>query len=90
MYNALRKFCNDSKAVNNHQTRFYCGINNDDRKVNIELWKDAEFYELSRDSIIPIHNIYSRFIPTKFIIGKRKTNQKTYMAVIPINRQFHL
>jgi hypothetical protein len=57
--------------VDNHQTRFYCRIENDDRSVNIELWKDEQFYELSRDRIIPVHNIYSRFIPAKFIVGKK-------------------
>ena len=75
--------------TDNHQTRFYCRIeNNDDRSINIELWKYGRFYDLSRDSIIPIHNIYSRFVPAKFIAGRR--NKETYMAVIPINRQFHL
>ena len=70
------------------QTRFYCRTdNNDDRSCNVELWK-YECYEAVRDSIIPVHNIYSRFVPSKFIIGKRKP--ETYMAVIPINRQFHL
>ncbi len=75
--------------ADNHQTRFYCRIeNNDDRSINVELWKYDRFYDLSRDSIIPIHNIYSRFVPAKFITGRR--NKETYMAVIPINRQFHL
>jgi len=79
--------------ADDHQTRFYCRAeNDDDRSVNIELWKLDEFYEISRDSIIPIHNIYSHFIPAKFKINdnnsRRKT--KTYMAVIPINRKFHL
>lgn len=74
----------------NHQTRFYCKAEkDDDNSINIELWKLGEFYSLSRDSIIPIHNIYSRFIPAKFTIGKTNS-RKTYMAVIPINRKFHL
>ena len=72
----------------NQQTRFHCRIGNiDDNSCNIELWK-YEFHELSRDSIIPIHNIYSRFISSKFTVGTR--NPTTYMAVIPINRRFHL
>ncbi|GET50680.1 pogo transposable element with KRAB domain [Rhizophagus irregularis DAOM 181602=DAOM 197198] len=68
----------------------------DNRSVNIELWKLNEFYEMSRDSIIPIHNIYSRFIPTNFTIRTNNNNNnsrrkaKTYMAVVPINRKFHL
>ncbi|PKK56396.1 hypothetical protein RhiirC2_800113 [Rhizophagus irregularis] len=51
------------------------------------LWKNR-FYEIGRDSIIPIHHIYSRFIPSKFIVGQR--NPVIFMAVIPINRHFHL
>uniref|UniRef100_U9U2J6 Uncharacterized protein n=1 Tax=Rhizophagus irregularis (strain DAOM 181602 / DAOM 197198 / MUCL 43194) TaxID=747089 RepID=U9U2J6_RHIID len=83
--------------VNDHQIRFYCRAEqDDDRSVNIELWKLNEFYEMSRDSIIPIHNIYSQFIPTNFTIGTNNNNNnsrrkaKTYMAVVPINRKFHL
>jgi len=72
------------------RSRFHCRIEEDYRSVNIELWNNDEFYNLSRDSIIPIHNIYSRFVPANFIIGKKRANSKTYMAVIPINRQFHL
>jgi hypothetical protein len=75
--------------TDNHRTRFYCRAENDDRSINIELWKHGEFYELSRDSIIPVHNIYCRFIPAKFSIG-RSNNKRDYMAVIPINRKFHL
>lgn len=71
----------------NYQKRFYCQVENDINICNIELWKNR-FYEIGRDSIIPIHNIYSRFIPSKFIVGQR--NPVTFMAVIPINRHFHL
>jgi hypothetical protein len=72
----------------NERIRFHCRIDDhDDKNCNIELWK-FNFHELSRDAIMPIHNIYSRFLPSKFTIGTRK--QTTYMAVIPINRQFHL
>ena len=50
----------------NHQTRFQCRIDdNDVESCNIELWKH-NFYNISRDSIIPIHNIYCRFIPVDF------------------------
>lgn len=74
--------------ASNAKTRFHCRINNkDDKSCNVELWK-YDFHELSRDAIVPIHNIYSRFLPSKFIIGAR--NPTTYMAVVPINRQFHL
>ncbi|GET58354.1 hypothetical protein GLOIN_2v1879967 [Rhizophagus irregularis DAOM 181602=DAOM 197198] len=51
----------------NYQKRFYCQIENDINICNIELWKNR-FYEIGRDSIIPIHHIYSRFIPSKFIL----------------------
>jgi hypothetical protein len=71
----------------NQQTRFYCKTNNGRSVCNIELWK-YEYYETGRDSIIPIHNIYSRFVSSKFMVGSRRP--KLYMAVIPINRQFHL
>ena len=72
----------------NANTRFYCKIENQDfNSCNIELWK-SDFYDLSRDAIMPIHNIYSRFVSSKFTVGVR--HPTTYMAVIPINRQFHL
>lgn len=71
-----------------HKTRFYCKVNDDDDEgCNVELWRN-EFYEPDRDSIIPIHSIYSRFVPSNFVVGVRRT--KTYMAVTPINRQFYL
>jgi hypothetical protein len=72
----------------NEKIRFHCRTDDsDDKSCNVELWK-YDFHELSRDAIMPIHNIYSRFLPSKFTIGTR--NPTTYMAVIPINRQFHL
>ena len=73
--------------VEDQQKRFHCQINEDENSCNIEMWK-YEFYDTGRDSIIPVHNIYSRFIASDFIIGKR--NPITYMAVIPINRHFHV
>jgi hypothetical protein len=70
------------------RTRFYCKTDDDDDDVcNVELWRN-EFYDADRDSIIPVHNIYSRFIPSEFVVGVRKP--KTYVAVTPINRQFYL
>lgn len=73
--------------ASNHRIRFYCKIDDDNDGCNVELWK-SQCYEVDRDSIIPIHNIYSRFVPSKFVVGVR--NPETYMAVTPINRQFHL
>ena len=69
--------------------RFHCQTNDDKYGLcnNIEFWQN-EFFEIDRDSIIPIYNIYSQFVPSEFMVGKRKP--KKYMAVIPINRQFHL
>jgi hypothetical protein len=70
------------------KTRFHCRIGNrDDKRCNIELWK-YDFHKLFRGVIISIHNIYSQFLPSKFTVEIR--NPTTYMAVIPINRQFHL
>ena len=42
------------------------------------------FYDLSRDAIMSIYNIYSQFLPSKFTVSTQ--NPITYMAVIPINR----
>jgi hypothetical protein len=70
--------------------RFNCQINSDDiESCNIELWQST-FSKTERDSIIPVHHIYSRFIPTEFSVGKKRNNVIQYMAVIPINRHFHL
>jgi hypothetical protein len=74
------------KPAPNQQTRFYTKID-DEKSSNIELWRN-EFYDIARDCIIPVHYLYSRFVSTKFVIGKK--NPIAYNAVIPINRQFHL
>jgi hypothetical protein len=75
------------KPAPNQQTRFYTSIDDNERSSNIELWKN-EFYDIERDCLIPIHYLYSRFVSSKFVFGKK--NPITYNAVIPINRQFHL
>jgi hypothetical protein len=75
------------KPAPNQQTRFYTKIDGDEKSSNIELWQN-EFYDIERDCLIPIHYLYSRFVSSKFVIGKK--NPITYNAVIPINRQFHL
>ena len=74
------------KPAPNRQTRFYTSFNTEECS-NIELWEN-DFYELSRDCLIPIHNIYSRFVSSKFTIGKKRSI--TYKAIIPINWKFHL
>ena len=50
----------------------------------MELWTN-EFYDMRRDSIIPIHHIIGKFIKCNFDTGTRKT--KEYMAVIPLNKK---
>lgn len=75
------------KLATTRQTRFYTSIDTEEECSNIELWEN-DFYDLSRDCLIPIHNIYSRFVSSQFTIGKKRSI--TYKAIIPINRQFHL
>jgi hypothetical protein len=75
------------KPAPNQQTRFYTIIDGNEKSSNIELWQN-EFYDIKRDCLIPIHYLYSRFVSSKFVIGKK--NPISYNAVIPINRQFCL
>ena len=70
-----------------YKTRFHCKIDGDDNSCNIELWK-KNFYDLSRDCIIPVHSILGRFVEGSFSIGKRESRK--YMTVIPINRRIHI
>jgi hypothetical protein len=73
------------KPVQDHKIRYYCQVDDDDIKsCNIELWSN-EFYNLGRDSIIPVHNVLSKFIKSKFYVGAKKP--KEYMAVIPLNKK---
>ena len=55
------------KPVNSADVRFYFGSEND---ANIELWS-TEFYPVRHECIIPIHNIFGRFIPFKYRISDR-------------------
>ncbi len=75
------------KLAENRRIRFYFKIDNDTDSCNIELWND-EFFEMGRDCIIPIHNILCRFVSANFTVGQR--NPKNYMAMIPINRKYHI
>jgi hypothetical protein len=75
------------KPAPTHQTRFHFQVNDDIQSCNVEIWLDT-FYNISRDCIIPVHNILGQFIPSEYEIGKR--NPVTYMAVIPIGRKFHI
>jgi uncharacterized protein (UPF0248 family) len=73
------------KPVQDHKIRYHFQVDKEDiNSCNIELWSN-EFYVMSRDSIIPIHNILGKFIKCKFCIGKK--NQKEYMAVIALNKK---
>jgi hypothetical protein len=75
-------------AADDRRSRFHCQIDNDNAKIcNIELWK-KDFFELSRDCIIPIHSILGRFIAGTMKIGKK--NPKEYLSVIPINKKIHI
>jgi hypothetical protein len=75
------------KPAPNYQTRFNFQIKDDPQSCIVEIWS-REFYDIDRDSIIPVHNIFGRFIPSSYKIGRR--NPVTYMAVIPIGRKFHM
>ena len=76
------------KPVDDHETRFHIKIKEDDSSCNVELW-DQEFYELGRDCIIPIHQIYSRFIAGTYT-DTDENDPKTYMAIIPLHRKYNL
>jgi len=75
------------KSTPNHQMRFHFQINDDAQSCNVKLWSD-ELFDISRDCIIPVHNILDRFIPCSCEIGKR--NPITCMAVIPLGKKFHM
>ena len=69
------------KPVKEHEIRYYCQVGSDIKTCNIELWTH-EFYDMTRDSIIPIHSILGKFIKCDFNIER-----KNYMAVIPLNKK---
>jgi hypothetical protein len=73
------------KPVNSADVRFYFGSENN---ANIELWS-TEFYPVRRECIIPIHNIFGRFIPFKYRISNRRDSCE-YLAVIPLNRKYNI
>ena len=72
------------KHVRDHKIRYYCQVDDDIKSCNIELWAN-EFYDMTRDSIIPIHNMLGKFIKCDFSIGTKRP--KKYMAVIPLNKK---
>ena len=60
----------------------------DDGTCNVELWS-TEFYNESRDCIIPVHHILGRFVPVNYRISTRR-NAREYLAVNPVNRKFQI
>jgi hypothetical protein len=76
------------KAASSSSIRYHFSINDDVKTCNVELWENS-FYPDSRDNIIPVHNILGRFVPVEYKKSDRPNSRK-YLAVIPINRKFHL
>src|SRR5277367_1695341 len=72
------------KPVQDHKLRYYFQVDDDVKSCNIELWSN-EFYDMGRDSIIPIHNVLGKFIKCNFNVITRKI--RDYMAVIPLNKK---
>ena len=73
------------KPVATARARFlFANEDSDDFTNDPELWR-KEFYNSSSDSIIPIYHISGRFVPAKFMYKKTE-----YLAVLPLNRRFHL
>ncbi|GET54352.1 hypothetical protein GLOIN_2v1788017 [Rhizophagus irregularis DAOM 181602=DAOM 197198] len=72
------------RPAQDHRTRYFCQVDDDIKSCNIELWTNG-FYDMSRDSIIPVHHILGKFIKCDFNIETRKI--KEYMAVIPLNKK---
>lgn len=61
---------------------------NEVETCNVELWEN-NFSPIRRDCLIPIHNILGRFVPVKYKTSHR-SNSREYLAIIPLNRKFHL
>ena len=76
------------KAATSSSIRYHFSIDDDVKTCNVEFWEDS-FYPDSRDNIILIHNILCRFVPAKYQKSDR-SNSRKYLAVIPVNRKFHL
>ncbi|RIB27834.1 hypothetical protein C2G38_2159603 [Gigaspora rosea] len=61
------------KPVSSAATRFHFSSNDDAETCNVELW-DTQFYPICRECIIPVHNIFSRFILFKNKISDRQNS----------------
>ena len=77
------------KPASSALIRYHFSINDEINTCNVELWEKDFYPNISRDNLIPIHNILDRFIPVKYKTSNR-SNSKEYLAVIPLNRKFHL
>ena len=78
-------FVNWYKPAATANIRFlFSSEDSDDFTNDPELWK-KEFYNSSVDSIIPVHHILGRFVPAKF-----KYKRTEYLAILPLNRRFHI
>src|SRR6266516_3479977 len=63
------------EAADDRRSQFHYQIDKEDMKIcNIELWK-KDFYELSRNFIITVHNILGHFIAGTMKIGKRSRTE---------------
>ena len=62
-------------------------VDGNDKLYNMKLWK-KEFYNFSRDCIIPVHNIFGQFVEGSFLIDQKQPHK--YMSVISLNRKFHV
>ena len=70
------------QPVNSTNVRYWLGLDGKARFCNVELWR-LTFYDLNRDSILPIHNILGRFVCVPVKLPRSNIN---YIAVVPINR----
>ena len=78
------------QPVNKTNVRYHFDIddNEETETCNVELWKTT-FYLESRDCIIPVHNILSRFVPIKYRISSHR-NAVEYLAINPVRRKLHI
>ena len=76
------------QAVNSATVRFHFNIDDNTETCNVELW-ETNFYSIKRECIIPIHSIYSRFVPFRYKISNRR-NSREYLAVISLNQKYNI
>jgi hypothetical protein len=72
-----------------HQTRrFNLALENEVDASGAEIWKQ-DFYPDSRDCIIPVQMILSRFVPYNMQFTSRNRSYNV-LVIIPINKRFHI